>query len=226
MRLQQVQSHINEIEGIFITHEHSDHIRGLDVLLRKFPVPVYITKKTYNMLPIAIDQKHLNFIKSMDCFTINETVIQSMPKSHDAIDPTLFSFHYKDKKLSIITDTGYGCDNVVEAIRGANIVFLESNYDEEMLLTGFYPPFLKKRISGRKGHLSNILAASLIADHASPDLEYVFLSHMSENNNTPQLALQTFQSVIKARKDLQGLNTFLTSRYEVSDVIEIKTKNS
>lgn len=221
LRLQQIQSNISDIKGIFITHEHSDHVQGLDVLLRKFPVPVYITEKTYNSLPIVIEEKYLNFVKSKDRFTFNETTIQSMPKSHDAVEPTLFSFYFRNKKISVVTDVGYGCDNVAEAIRDANIVFLESNYDEEMLQTGFYPDFLKKRISGRYGHLSNILAGSLILDHASPNLEYVFLSHLSENNNTPALAMQTFQSVIGERKDLQALNTLLTSRYGVSEVIEI-----
>jgi len=223
LRLQQIQSHISDIKGIFITHEHSDHIRGLDVLLRKFPVPVYITEKTYNTLPFVIEDKYLNLINSDDRLTFNETVIQPLPKSHDAVEPMLFSFYYRDRKISVVTDAGYGCDNVAEAIRDANIVFLESNYDEEMLQTGFYPEYLKRRISGQYGHLSNSLAGSLILDHASPNLEYVFLSHLSENNNTPSLALQTFQSIVQERDDLQALNTLLTSRYEVSEVVEIQS---
>jgi phosphoribosyl 1,2-cyclic phosphodiesterase len=221
LRLEQVGSHIDDIKGIFITHEHSDHIRGLDVLIRRFPVPVYVTEKTYQNLPVAIDEKYLNFIKSSGRFSINGTEIQALPKSHDAVDPALFIFHYKNKKVSVITDAGYGCGNVVEAVRGANVVFLESNYDEEMLRTGFYPPFLKKRIAGRHGHLSNIDAGSLIVEHAGPELEYVFLSHLSENNNTPTLAMQAFKSVIEERADLQGLNTLLTSRHEVSEIVEI-----
>jgi phosphoribosyl 1,2-cyclic phosphodiesterase len=223
LRLQQIQSHISEIKGIFITHEHSDHIRGLDVLLRKFPIPVYITEKTYDTLPIAIEEKLLHFINSNERLTFNKTVIQSMPISHDAVEPMLFSFYYRGRKISVVTDAGYGCNNVAEAIRDADIVFLESNYDEEMLQTGFYPEYLKKRISGRCGHLSNILAGSLVLDHASPNLEYVFLSHLSENNNTPTLALETFQSIIQEREDLQSLNTLLTSRYEVSEVVEIQS---
>jgi phosphoribosyl 1,2-cyclic phosphodiesterase len=144
-----------------------------------------------------------------------------MPKSHDAVEPTLFSFYYRNKKISVVTDVGYGCDHVVEAIRDANIVFLESNYDEEMLQTGFYPGYLKKRISGDYGHLSNVVAGSLILDHASPNLEYVFLSHLSENNNTPTLALETFQSIVQERDDLQALNTLISSRYKISEVVEI-----
>lgn len=224
LRLEQIGSHISEIKGIFITHEHSDHIRGLEVLLRRCPVPVYLTEKTYNQMPITIDEKFLNIIDANLRMTINETEIQPLPKSHDAVEPLLFCFYYKGKKISVITDAGYGCKNVIEALREAHIVFLESNYDEEMLRTGFYPPYLKKRIASTFGHLSNVTAGELIRDHASPHLEYVFLSHLSENNNTPLLALETFQSIVKERNDLEKLNTILTSRYEISEVVEMEVE--
>jgi phosphoribosyl 1,2-cyclic phosphodiesterase len=223
LRLQQVHSHISEIKGIFITHEHSDHIRGLRVLLNKYPVPVYITEKTYNNTGLVIDEKYLNFIGSNDRVGINGTEIQALPKSHDAVDPALFIFYYRGKKISIVTDAGCACDNVIEAVRGANILFLESNYDENMLEEGFYPPFLKRRIAGNSGHLSNSHAASLILEHGSPQLEHIFLSHLSENNNTPDIALNTFQSAVKNRKDLANLNTLLTSRYGVSPLVKMKT---
>jgi len=120
-----------------------------------------------------------------------------------------------------VTDAGYACDNVIEAVRDAHIVFLESNYDEAMLEEGFYPPFLKRRIAGNSGHLSNSHAASLILEHGSPELKHIFLSHLSENNNAPDIAMSTFQSVIESRKDLKNLNTLLTSRYEVSPLVRI-----
>lgn len=223
LRLQQIESHMSHVKGIFITHEHSDHIRGLDVLLRKHPTPVYLTEETYENMPTIIDDELLHFIGPKDRITINETVIQALPKSHDAVEPLLFCFYYKGKKISVITDAGYGCDNVIAALREAHIVFLESNYDEEMLRTGFYPPYLKKRIAGSSGHLSNVTAGSLIRDHASPYLEYVFLSHLSENNNTPCLALETFLSIVKERDELKNLDTILTSRYAISKVVEIKS---
>ncbi|MDQ1351122.1 MAG: fold metallo-hydrolase [Acidobacteriota bacterium] len=222
LRLHQIESHISHIKGIFITHEHSDHIRGLEVLLKKHPTPVYLTQETYRNMPITIDETLLHFISANDRIIIDETVIQSLPKSHDAVEPLLFCFYYKGKKISVITDAGYGCDNVIAALREAHIIFLESNYDEEMLQSGFYPPYLKKRIAGPSGHLSNVNAGTLIRDHASPYLEYIFLSHLSENNNTPRLALETFLSIVKERNDLEKLNTILTSRYHVSDVVEIK----
>ena len=221
LRLEQIQAHISEITGIFITHEHFDHIRGLDILMKHFPRPVYITEKTYNNMPFTIDGQYLNIIQPYDRVTIGDTQIQSLSKSHDAADPTLFCFHYRGKKVSVITDAGHGCDNVIESIRDAHAVFLESNYDDEMLRTGFYPAYLKKRIAGPHGHLSNVDAGSLIRDHASSFLEYVFLSHLSENNNTATLALETFRGIVKERDDLQHLNTLLTSRHKISEVVEI-----
>jgi phosphoribosyl 1,2-cyclic phosphodiesterase len=224
LRLQQIHHHIDEIKAIFITHEHSDHVRGLRVLLNKFPIPVYITEKTYDCLPEMIDARYLHFIESNDRITINNTVIQSLSKSHDAIDPSLFSFYYKDKKISVVSDIGYACDNVIEAIKDADIICLESNYDETMLWEGFYPYFLKQRVAGEFGHLSNAMAGELILNHASPHLQYVLLSHLSENNNTPDIALQTFLSAVRERGDLGHLQTILTSRHSISPVVKIDTE--
>jgi len=225
LRLEQIEKHISEIKGIFITHEHSDHVAGLRVLLKRFQIPVFLTEKTYQRMAFPIANSILNFIKSDDTIKIAHTTVQSLPKCHDAADPTLFCFHYKGKKISVVTDIGNACDNVKEAVSDANIIFLESNYDEKLLWEGFYPYYLKKRIDGDYGHLSNTHAGSLINSFASSALEYVFLSHLSENNNTPDTALSTFLSNIKERKDLRDLNTILTSRYEISPQVNIKTNN-
>lgn len=221
LRLEHIQKQAGDIKGIFITHEHSDHVKGLRVLLKRYPIPVYITEKTYACMELTIDDSCLNLIKSDDTVQINATTIRSLPKCHDAVDPALFSFYYKDKKISVVTDVGVACDNVIEAVKGADVLFLESNYDETMLQDGFYPYPLKKRIDSDHGHLSNVHAASLIREHASPNLECVFLSHLSENNNTPERALSTFLSVIEEREDLGVVKTILTSRYEVSPKIII-----
>jgi len=221
LRLAQIQKKVEDIHGIFITHEHLDHVKGLRVLLKNFPIPVYITEKTYQRINFNIEEFNLNIIKSMDSIRLNSTTIQSLPKYHDAVDPSLFSFYYKNKKISFITDTGDICNNVISAVRDANVIFLESNYDETMLWKGFYPPYLKERINSNLGHLSNNQAANLIQKYASPHLEYIFLSHISENNNTPDIVLNTFQSIIKKRNDLRKLTTILTSRYEASPLIRL-----
>lgn len=223
LRLLKVGSGIDEVKGIFVTHEHTDHVRGLQVLLKKHRIPVYVTPKTHAQIAETIPRECVRLIQPNERVSIDETTVQALPKSHDAVEPTLFNFYYRDKKISIITDAGYGCDNVIESIRDADALFLESNYDEKMLASGFYPPPLKRRVASDHGHLSNVTAGSLVREHASPNLEYLFLSHLSENNNTPVLAMETVKDQLKHRRDLNGLNTLLTSRHEVSPLVEIKT---
>ncbi len=223
LRLEEVGSSIDEIDGIFITHEHSDHVRGLEVLMKKSPAPVYITQKTYESCYLEIKEKYLNYIDPEGTVHFGETRVQTYLKSHDAAEPTFFCFMYKGKKACIITDIGYACDNVETAVKEANLLFLEANYDDHMLKTGIYPPYLKRRVAGYLGHLSNVQAGEVIAKHAGPHLEYVFLSHLSENNNTPELAVEAFRSAIESRNDLQHLKerTLLTSRHGVSPVVSI-----
>jgi phosphoribosyl 1,2-cyclic phosphodiesterase len=222
-RLRCIGSDIENISAIFITHEHSDHTRGLRVLLKRFHIPVYITGKTYFRSRLEIDESCFRFFEANDRISINGTSVQSLSKSHDAIDPILFCFFYKGKKISIVTDIGHACENVVAAVRDAHILFLETNYDDVMLWQGYYPYYLKQRISGNHGHLSNVHAAELIARHASSQLTHVFLSHLSENNNTPEIALETFSSILKEREDLKHLNTLLTSRHEVSPLVRMRS---
>lgn len=226
IRLKEIGSDIEEINGIFITHEHTDHIRGLPVLSNKYSIPVYMTEKTYLRSHVVINQQNLRFIKAKDFVEIGNTVIQSLPKSHDAIEPVLFRFHYGNKKVSIITDAGYSCRNITTSVEDTEILFLEFNYDEEMLLNGFYSDDLKRRVAGKRGHLSNVMAAQTISEHASTKLEYVFLSHLSENNNTPQSAMDAFLMSLSTRKDLSHLEnqSFIAHRDSISKVVRIKTE--
>ncbi len=221
LRLEEIGCSYREIKGIFITHEHSDHIRGLSVFLKKHPVQVFISRKTYQNSSSHIPDSCLKFINNNSRIEVNGTTVEILKKSHDAVDPSIFNFIYKDFQTSFITDAGYGCSNVINSIKESDIIFLESNYDEDMLLNGIYPPFLQKRVSGTQGHLSNKMAAELIKKHASPKISHIFLSHISENNNTPALALRTFNKIVQEREDLL-LKTHLTSAWNVSPVVEIK----
>lgn len=221
LRLEEIGYSYKEIKGIFITHEHLDHIKGLSVFLKKHPVPVYISRETYQNTSSYIPDSCLKFINNNSRIEINGTKVEILKKSHDAVDPSIFNFIYKNFQTSFITDAGYGCSNVINSIKESNIIFLESNYDEGMLLNGIYPPFLQKRVSGTRGHLSNKMAAELIKKHASPKMSHIFLSHISENNNTPALALRTFNKIIQEREDLL-FKTHLTSARKVSSIVEIK----
>lgn len=221
-RLRAVGHSASEIGGIFITHEHVDHIKGLRVLLKRFPIPVYITRRTYSGAGLQVDPCLLQLIEADDRISIGDTVVESRSKLHDAADPCLFTFYYRSRKISIITDVGQPCRNVIDAVRDADIIFLESNHDEEMLTNGPYPYYLKRRISGKLGHLSNRQAASLIRDYASANLEHVFLAHLSETNNTPEIACQCFQTITAANEYLKGITPILTSRHGVSDLVRCR----
>jgi phosphoribosyl 1,2-cyclic phosphodiesterase len=223
LRLQQVGYSLDAVKGIIITHEHSDHIRGLPVLLKKREIPVYLTSKTLERTNFPLSRECMYVIESGGRVSINGTTIQVLPKYHDASDPSLVCIYYKNKKISVVTDVGYICDNVIRSVRDADILFLEFNHDETMLFNGNYPFFLKKRIAGDRGHLSNASAANLILEHAAPRLQYLFLSHLSAQNNTPQRALDTLTARLKERDDLQNLKTIVASRYEVSPVVNIGT---
>ncbi|MCP5048874.1 MAG: MBL fold metallo-hydrolase [bacterium] len=220
-RLLEIGSSIDEINAIFVTHEHSDHTRGLKVLLNKHTIPVYITEQTFHRSNFQLDEEHLHFIDRQDEVAINGTLIKSLPKSHDAVDPILFCIYYKGRKVSVVTDAGYACQNVIEAVRDAHVVFLEFNYDDTMLWEGYYPHYLKQRISSDQGHLSNSHAAELLIRHASPNLSHLFLSHLSENNNSPDIAMEACRSAIHRREDLGNLTPLLTSRREVSPIVKL-----
>mgnify|MGYP001557544706 CR=1 FL=1 len=226
-RIDEIGHSYRDIRGVFISHEHSDHIRGLPVLLKKHPVPVYISRGTLNHTNVEIPDSCLRLVRNDSRILLDNTdvEVEVLKKSHDACDPSFFNVKYRGLQTSVITDIGYGCNNVTESIRQADILFLESNYDEAMLANGFYPPFLQKRITGREGHISNRTAAHLIRKFASSKLSHVFLSHLSENNNTPELAMSTFREIVEQRKDLR-FRVHLTSIQGVSEVVEIPVDSS
>ncbi len=199
-----------KIKGIFITHEHSDHIRGADVLARKLNVPLFATKGTINNGFLCSEDSLINEIKSNENISLAGMEIQAFSKSHDASQPVSFAIR-NGKTISIITDIGYACKNVIENVSNSDLLVMESNHDLNMLDYGPYPYFLKSRIKSDIGHLSNLHSALCILEHARPKLNKVMLSHLSEVNNTPELAFNTFSSLIKERKDLRP-KVFVASR--------------
>jgi len=219
-RLEKLKLDISKIRGIFITHEHIDHIRGVEVLTRKYRLPIFVTKKTFDNSGLYIDEELVNFISIGEMMEIGNIAITPFAKNHDAVEPCSYSLCFQDKKVCIMTDIVTKCKNVITHLADADAVFLETNYDDHMLENGFYPYHLKQRISGDNGHLSNYQAALLVLEHATPKLKYVFLSHLSANNNSPELAYTTFTSMIKERKDLK-LKVIKTSRKDVTEIITL-----
>jgi len=203
-RLSGLKRNPKDIKAIFITHEHSDHIRGTDVFARKFSVPIFGTKKAMDSKFICKQSDLLNNIKNDECSRIAGLDITAFSKSHLAADPVSFSiFDPKQRKIvSIITDAGHACNNVCDNVASANFLCMESNHDVEMLENGPYPWHIKKWIKSDNGHLSNIQAACCVAEHGTRKLKNVVLSHISEHNNTPEKAMETFDYMLKQRKDL------------------------
>ncbi len=189
-----------DIRAVFVTHEHSDHIRGCDYFARKFNVPIYATKKTIQHGFLCSDESLINHIKNNETVEIGKMRVEAFSKSHKAADPVSYNV-YNGKKISIITDAGHACKNIVSHISDSDFLCLESNHDEEMLENGPYPYFLKSWIKSNEGHLSNSQAALCVLEHARSKLSHLMLSHLSRTNNTPRRALETFK-ILKERRDL------------------------
>ncbi|MBD3163985.1 MBL fold metallo-hydrolase [Candidatus Woesearchaeota archaeon] len=218
-RLELIRKNINNISGIFITHEHIDHIRGIETLSHKYNIPIYLNKGT--LINSFLDMGNINIIRTDQEIDFNGLKILPFAKSHDASEPVSFLIKNKNKKISIMTDIGFCCENVIENVRESDLIILESNHDLNMLKNGPYPYFLKKRIASQRGHISNYEAALLILEHANKKMQHVLLSHLSMNNNTPELALKTFNSIVNERSDLKKLKAWLTYRHRPTDLIKI-----
>lgn len=203
------------VKAIFISHEHSDHIRGLEVLSKKFQLPVYITRATLQNSSLKIDQQLLRDFSGNDSFHFGELQVRAFPKRHDAADPCSFIVEHKEIKAGVLTDIGSVCEHVQRNFSECHAAFLEANYDEEMLAKGGYPVYLQNRIRGDKGHLSNEQAFQLFLDHRNERLSHLVLSHLSKNNNSPKLVEELFSSVAG--------NTLITvaSRHKESEVYHI-----
>lgn len=202
-RLVMVGSRLDEINAICITHEHSDHIKGIVTLAKKYDMTFFVHKKLENYFSeiegISVSSK----LKTFECepFEIGDIVISPFEISHDAIFPVGFVISVKGSKTKVgfATDLGIVTSKVKEALNGTKIVFLESNYDEEMLINGYYPIEVKKRIKGDHGHLSNSQSLELANWLYSGGTKYFVLSHISENNNTKELAYKTYAEFFKSQ---------------------------
>jgi phosphoribosyl 1,2-cyclic phosphodiesterase len=190
------------IMGVLITHNHIDHIRGVEGLAKKFSLPVFTTGKIWNSIltpHIKISQDCIREIPLQEQFHIAGFDIEAFPVFHDAPETIGFHISAGEKNVTIVTDLGHICETAAPYIRAANLLVIESNYDEHMLMNGGYPPYLKARIRSDHGHLGNHQTSAFIADNLSNNLSHICLAHLSKNNNTPEAALQTLHQTLADR---------------------------
>ncbi len=218
-----------DIDAILITHEHADHIQGLGVFVRKYPVPIYGTAATLKQIQLNptlgyIPPELFVEITPDRDFTLGDISVSSMRVSHDAADPVAYSFDGGGKRIAIATDMGIYDDYVVEHLKGMDVLLLEANHDIRMLQVGPYPYQLKQRILSERGHLSNETAGRLLSDIACDRLSTIVLGHLSKENNLPELAYETVRLEIEAGDNEYHANDFemiVAKRSEPTCIIEL-----
>jgi phosphoribosyl 1,2-cyclic phosphodiesterase len=204
---------IQTIMGVLITHNHIDHIRGLEVLTRKNSLPAFTTEKIWKSIlspKTKISKDCIREIALQKIFHLAGFDIEAFPVFHDAPETIGFHICAGNKKVTIVTDLGHICQTAAPYIKAANLLVIESNYDEEMLINGRYPHFLKARIKSDNGHLGNMQTSVFLADIISDNHSHICLAHLSKNNNTPEKALNTLHQTFSER------GVILNGRLQVS----------
>lgn len=204
----------HDIDAILITHTHKDHIGGLSSFVKKNMTKVYTNELMYQDISKIIKEE--NIIVIGDDFDIDDFHIETIHTSHDAIGSVGFIIHYDEKCLVYITDTGYINKNYLQRLTNKNIYILESNHDINMLMTGPYPYVLKQRVVSDKGHLSNEQSANYLKELIGVDTKKIILAHLSETNNTPDLALNTVRNIIASDMEIE-----IAKQDEILDVGEL-----
>ena len=210
---------IGRVRAIFISHEHSDHTRGVEVLSRKHRIPVYITPATHEESRLYLDPELLRSFTSDEPVHIGGLSVNPFPKRHDGIDPHSFTVTFKGITAGVFTDIGTACDQVIHHISRCHAAFLETNYDETMLEEGNYPFYLKRRIRGDEGHLSNTQALEIFRNHCTPSMKFLVLSHLSAQNNHPQVVHDLFIP------HANGTRIAIASRYEETELFSISLES-
>ena len=208
------------IDALLITHEHSDHIYGAGVIARRYDLPVYATGGTWDAMTDKMGKlkpSAKNVVYSGEPLIINDLCITPFGIPHDAAEPVGYTITDGKEKITVATDIGHITDDVKEKVKDSSILLIESNHDVEMLKEGPYPYPLKQRVLGDLGHLSNENCGKMLTEVLSDKLKYIFLGHLSEQNNTPMLAFETAKKAIENQGVQVGrdINMYVAPRYGV-----------
>lgn len=191
-RMKRLGLSMHQVRAIFVSHEHTDHIRGIPVIARKYRLPVYITAATLHSGGLQLNAQQVISFSAYAPVQIGSLTVTAFPKFHDASEPHSFIVNCGDINIGVFTDIGAPCEHVIRHFQQCHAAFLESNYDEQMLEQGRYPYFLKNRIRGGQGHLSNRQALELFKAHRPSFMSHLLLSHLSQENNSPDLVQALF----------------------------------
>jgi len=186
----------NDLDAILVTHEHRDHIGGIGPLARRYDLPVYIDRHTHAALPQLGKIGALQYFTAGATFSLQNLLISPFSTTHDAVNPVGFTIESNEGKIGFATDLGMSTRLVADQLRDCRVLILEANHDEQMLQDGSYPWSVKQRIRSRHGHLSNAESCSLLQEVCWSGLDVLFLAHLSEENNCPRLAEQSFREIL------------------------------
>lgn len=217
-RLAQYGCSADNADALFISHDHADHVKCAGIYARKLGIPLHITERT---LAVTRRRAQLGEVKDVNVFKAGHSVkighvtVETIQTPHDAVDGVVFVIDDGESRVGICTDVGHVYGDLRSLVGDVDGLYLESNYDEHMLETGPYPAILKRRIAGAGGHISNVDAAELVAKHAGSRLQWLCLAHLSEENNTPDLAYTAHRTLLG-----DNLPIHVARRYEVSDALE------
>lgn len=219
----------SDMDGVLITHEHSDHVQGLGVISRKYHLPIYATEKTVDAIQKSsslgkIDPGLFHIIEAGKTFHIGNLEIYPMPISHDAADPVAYLISDGKSRVGVVTDLGYYDAEIISRMKGLDAVLLEANHDIHMLQVGAYPYPLKQRILGEKGHLSNESSGQLLGEILHDNMKHIFLGHLSKENNYAELAYETVRLEISLGENPYRGNDFpieVAKRDRASSLVRI-----
>jgi len=214
-RMKQLGLALDKVRAIFISHEHTDHIKGVNQLSAKYELPVHISRKTLQHCPAGIRKHLIRNIADDESVSIGQLTVHAFNKRHDAADPFSFSITYNDITVGVFTDIGSPCDKLISNFSRCHAAYLETNYDEDMLEKGHYPVHLKRRIRGGNGHLSNDQALELFRKYKPGFMTHLFPAHLSRDNNSPELVARLFN------EHAGETEIKVASRYEPSPVFRI-----
>jgi len=193
-RMDRLGLSLHKVKAIFISHEHTDHIKGLAVLAKKYSLPIFITQNTLINSRLNLNPEQIRSFTTENPICIGNLKIFAFSKLHDAADPYSFVVECNEIRVGVFTDIGLVCNNLINHFKTCHAAFLEANYDTDMLENGSYPYYLKKRITNGRGHLSNAQALELFLNHKPDYMSHLLLSHLSKDNNDPELVEHLFKS--------------------------------